>query len=84
MCGFIQRIYEKLTEEEGIRVGYSTLTRMIRELDPGNTQKSDVLIPDEPGWRCSMIRHYTGLRLEIKRYGLWEASSIYDTPRCGI
>ena len=29
--GWIQRIHEKLVEEEGIEVGYSTLTRMLRE-----------------------------------------------------
>ena len=33
--GRIQRIHEKLTEEEGIMIGYSTLTRMIRELELG-------------------------------------------------
>ncbi len=62
--GFIQRIYEKLTEEEGIRVGYSTLTRMIRELDPGNTQKKRCAhIPDEPGVE---MQHDTSLyRLKI-------------------
>jgi arginine repressor len=30
--GWVQRIHEKLVEEEGIQVGYSTLTRMLREL----------------------------------------------------
>ena len=30
--GWIQRIHEKLVEEEKIEVGYSTLTRMLRDL----------------------------------------------------
>src|SRR3990172_11376347 len=30
--GWIQRIHENLVEEEGIQIGYSTLTRMLREL----------------------------------------------------
>ena len=48
--GRIQRIHEKLTEEEGIVVGYSTLTRMIRELELGGTKKSRCgKVPDEPG-----------------------------------
>ena len=30
--GWMQRVHEKLIEEEGIQIGYSTLTRMLREL----------------------------------------------------
>lgn len=30
--GWIQRVHEKLTEEEGVEIGYSTLTKKIREL----------------------------------------------------
>ena len=30
--GWLQRIHEKLFEEEGIQVAYSTLTRMLRDL----------------------------------------------------
>ena len=33
--GFAQRIHEVLTEEHGIEIGYSTLTRMIRQLGIG-------------------------------------------------
>ncbi len=33
--GWIQRMHEKLLEEENIRVGYSTLTQMVRELELG-------------------------------------------------
>ncbi len=48
--GWMQRIYEKLVEEEGIEVGYSTLTRMLRELGLSrqHPQRCD-RVPDEPG-----------------------------------
>jgi len=48
--GWVQRIHEKLTEEEGINVGYSTLTGIIRELGLGQSrnQRSDQ-VPDVPG-----------------------------------
>ncbi len=48
--GWIQRVYEKLVEEEGIQIQYSTLTRMLREL--GISQPSEprcARVPDEPG-----------------------------------
>ena len=37
--GRVQRIHEKLTEEEDITIGYSTLTQRIRELGLGRTGK---------------------------------------------
>jgi len=48
--GWVQRIYEKLVEDEGIQVGYSTLTRMLRELGLSrqHPQRCD-RVPDEPG-----------------------------------
>ena len=48
--GYVQRILENLTEEEGILIGYSTLTRNIRELNLGQpkNQRCDQQ-PDEPG-----------------------------------
>ncbi len=36
--GWIQRVHEKLIEEEGISVGYSTLTSRVRELDLGKSK----------------------------------------------
>jgi transposase len=48
--GWIQRMHEKLTEEEGIPVKYSTLTRRLRQL--GISQSQDTRcdqVPDEPG-----------------------------------
>jgi len=48
--GYIQRIHEKLTEEENIQVGYSTLTRRIRDLGLGSRKKKRCgRVPDEPG-----------------------------------
>ena len=31
--GWVERMHEKLVEEEKIEVGYSTLTRMVRKFD---------------------------------------------------
>jgi transposase len=48
--GWVQRIHEKLSEQEEIEVGYSTLTSMIRELDLGQSRKRRCdRVPDEPG-----------------------------------
>jgi transposase len=48
--GRLQRIYERLIEEEGIRLAYSTLTRLLR--DSGISRPPSVRcdrVPDEPG-----------------------------------
>lgn len=46
----MQRIREKLVEEQGIQVGYSTLTRMLRELGLSRSQPARCdRVPDEPG-----------------------------------
>jgi len=37
--GYLERVYEKLTEEHGIDIGYSTLTRLIRDLEIGKSSK---------------------------------------------
>ena len=48
--GFIQRIHEKLTEEQGVQVGYSTLTRQVRDLGLNVVgKKRSARVPDEPG-----------------------------------
>ncbi len=48
--GYVQRIHEILTEEKSILIGYSTLTRTIRELNLGQpkNQRCDQQ-PDEAG-----------------------------------
>ena len=50
--GWMQRIHEKLLEEEGIEVGYSTLTRMLRELGLSRHSSGSTRCdrkPDDPG-----------------------------------
>ena len=48
--GRVQRIHEKLTEEEGMPIAYSTLTRIIREQGLGKARKVRChRVPDEPG-----------------------------------
>lgn len=46
--GWKERVWEKLTEEHGVKVGYSTLTRKIRELGLGEKPRS-AKVPDVPG-----------------------------------
>lgn len=49
-CGWVQRIHERLKEEYKIEIGYSTLTRMIRELELGSRKKQRCdHVPDQPG-----------------------------------
>lgn len=48
--GRVQRVYEKLTEEEGVAVKYSTLTRVLRELGISQAPRARCgQVPDEPG-----------------------------------
>jgi transposase len=48
--GWIQRVYEKLTEEEHIQVKYSTVTRMVRSMGLGKPQEKRCdRVPDKPG-----------------------------------
>ena len=48
--GWVQRVHEKLVEEEGIQVSYPTLTRLMRELGLGKPPKARCdRVPDEPG-----------------------------------
>jgi transposase len=48
--GWIQRMHEKLVEEEKIQVGYSTLTRLVGQLGLGRPSSARCdHVPDEPG-----------------------------------
>jgi hypothetical protein len=48
--GWLQRVHEKLVEEEGLQVSYPTLTRLARELELGKPSKARCdHVPDEPG-----------------------------------
>ena len=57
--GRMVRMHEKLVEEEGLKVTYSTLTRMLRELGISKNQKPRCdRVPDEPGLE---MQHDTSL-----------------------
>lgn len=48
--GFVQRVHEKLTAEEGVEIGYSTLTRLLRELEISKVRDERCTqVPDMPG-----------------------------------
>src|SRR5215469_3726894 len=48
--GYAQRVHEKLVEDEGIRIQYSTLTHLLRELGlRRNREPRCERVPDEPG-----------------------------------
>jgi transposase len=48
--GRLQRVYERLTEDEGVQVSYPTLTRRVRELGLGKPSQARCdHVPDEPG-----------------------------------
>ena len=48
--GYVQRVHERLQDEENIQIPYSTLTRLLRESGIGNpTQPRCERVPDQPG-----------------------------------
>jgi transposase len=48
--GYIQRVHEKLKKESSIEIGYSTLTRLVREMGLGEQPCTrDDRVPDVPG-----------------------------------
>lgn len=48
--GWVQRVHERLVEEEKVEVGYPTLTRMLREQGISKSQEARCdRVPDEPG-----------------------------------
>jgi transposase len=55
--GRIQRMHEKLTEEQGIKIGYSTLVRKVRQLGlgQGKTQRRQ---------RCGKVEDQPGLEMQ--------------------
>ena len=55
--GWLQRVHEKLVEEHQIQVSYSTLTRLLRELELGQSPKARCAhVPDEPGAEMQTTR----------------------------
>jgi transposase len=51
--GWIQRVHEKLAEEEGIQVKYSTLTRLLRDL--GISKRRETLVRAGPRYAGSRV-----------------------------
>ena len=48
--GYVQRMHEILSEEHGIDIGYSTLTRLVRAQELGAAPKKRAChVPDVPG-----------------------------------
>lgn len=75
--GWIQRVHEKLLEEEGLHVSYPTLTRLVRELDLGQTRNPRCdRVPDEPGLEMQHDTSDYKIRLGDQRVKLI-ASSLY-------
>jgi transposase len=65
--GWIQRVHEKLAEEEGIQIKYSTLTGMLRRLGISRTQESRCAqVDDEPGAEMQHDTTVYQLKLEGK------------------
>jgi len=66
--GWVQRVHEKLADEEEIQVKYSTLTQMLRQLGISKTQKPRCdQVPDKPGGE---FQHDTAVR-QVKLGDKW-------------
>ena len=75
--GWVQRIHEKLTEEEGIKIGYSTLTGKIRELSLGKSKNQRCArVPDKAGEEMQHDTSPYKVKLADKRV-LVQASLLY-------
>jgi hypothetical protein len=75
--GWVQRVHEKLTEEEGIQIGYSTLTLRIRELGLGRSKPTRCgRVEDKAGEEMQHDTSAYKVKLGIKRV-LLQASLLY-------
>lgn len=69
--GYVQRIHERLSDEEGIKIGYSTLARLIHELgikEP--VKKRCEHVPDEPGAEMQHDTSYYRVKFTEKQLKL--------------
>jgi transposase len=75
--GRVQRIHEKLSEEEGICIAYSTLTKIIREQGLGKAIKGRCSrVDDQPG--AEMQHDTSPYRIKLGGKYLWlQASLLY-------
>ena len=74
-------MHEKLTEEEGIPIPYSTLTRLLRELGLSKEPSTRCgRVPDEPG--AEMVYHVVSVTqgranfVNLMRVAGWEKSAV--------
>ena len=82
--GWVQRVHEKLVEQEGLKVTYPTLTRMLRDLGISRPQKDRCdRVPDEPGAEMQHDTSKYQVFLADKKVGLVSARTITDS-RPGI
>ncbi len=80
--GWIQRIHEKLTEEEGIQIGYSTLVRRMRELGVGQSSAGRCgRVADEPD--CYKITLPMSVQLARNGRSDW-MESVFTFPGIGV
>lgn len=69
--GWVQRVHEKLVEQEGLKVTYPTLTRMLRDLGISRPQKVRCdRVPDEPGAEMQHDTSKYQVLLADKKVGL--------------
>jgi transposase len=62
--GWLERVHEKLVEEEKVQLSYPTLTRLVRELGLGKSRNARCdRVPDEPG--IEMQHDTTVYRVEL-------------------
>jgi transposase len=66
--GYVQRMHEILTEEHKIPVGYSTLTRLLREYGIGSKpEERDQKYPDIPGEEMQHDTSVYTVKLGVER-----------------
>lgn len=72
--GYAQRVHEKLVEDEGIQIQYSTLTRLLRELGLRRVREARCArVPDEPG---EMQHDTTSYRIPLGGVRSWVVASM--------
>jgi hypothetical protein len=80
--GWVQRMHEKLVEEEKIQVSYPTLTRLLRAMNLGSSASTRCdRVPDEPGVEMQHDTTVYQLTLSGQRTRVI-ASLLYLWPGC--
>ena len=82
--GYAQRVHEKLVEDEGIQIQYSTLTRLLRDMGLRRSPEPRCdRVPDEPGAEMQHDTSPYGIRLGGVRTMLVASRCTCVTPRGG-